>query len=289
MRVLLCSATCLLLTLCLNAQGFSGGFKAGLNFNQFSGPQEGNEDMSFEDFRTSTGFHVGATFAYGFTDLVGLKGELIYSQKGGEIRYEGPGYFFLYPVGSDPVALSNGTTVVQELSVINSYIDIPITAYYRIGPIEVEGGFNVGLQISSRGSGSVRYNTNSNLPALAEIALNYDANFNSDGPGAESVVSRNPMPLPDGSLLPSVIGGNYNSDRDDNRYERLDFGLVFGVAVFVNSGLYIGARYNHGLTDVTKPENDLRISELGNNGQRLFNEDDEDFNRSIQASVGFRF
>ncbi|MEL7375889.1 MAG: porin family protein [Bacteroidota bacterium] len=285
MRIILCSIATLLLAFAVNAQGFSGGFKAGLNFNQFSGPQEGNDEMSFEDFKTSTGFHVGATFAYAFTDLVGIKGELMYSQKGGEIAYEGPGYVFFYPDSDEE--FFRQATVTQELSITNSYIDIPITAYYRIGPIEVEGGFNMGLQISSRGSGSVRY-TGFNNFIIDELALNYDANFNSDGPGAESIVSFNPDPLP-GLPLPSVIGGNYNSDRSDNRYQRLDFGLVFGAAVFVNSGLYLGIRYNHGLTDVTKSENDLRISELETNGRRLFNEDDEDFNRSIQASIGFRF
>lgn len=288
MRHLISTSFLLLLTTTLFAQGFSGGFKAGLNFNQFDGPMEGNGEMTFEDFQTSVGFHVGATFAYEFTDLVGVKGELIYSQKGGEIRYEGPSYFFLYNADGNETPLFG--SAIQELSVINSYLDIPITAYYRIGPLEVEGGFNVGLQISSRGSGSVRYTTGSNNPDLRDIALTFDANFNSDEPGLESIVSSDPnVQLSNVTSFPSVIGGNYNSDRDDNRYERLDFGLVFGISLFLNEGLYVGARYNHGLTDVTKPENDLRLSELGDNNTRLFNTDDEDFNRSIQASIGFRF
>ncbi|MEM6396589.1 MAG: porin family protein [Bacteroidota bacterium] len=285
MRNLFFTLLLLLFATTLAAQGFSGGFKAGLNFNRFDGPKEGNDEMTFEDFETSTGFHVGATFAYEFTDLVGVKAELIYSQKGGEIRYEGPGYIFLYP--EDDIEGFEFADVTQELSITNSYIDIPITAYYRLGPVEIEAGLSAGLQISSRGSGSVRYETNNSF--LGEIALNYDASFNSDEAGAGSIVSFQTETLPSGLQLPAVIGGNYNSDRDDNRYERLDFGLVFGISVFLNDGLYVSGRYNHGITDVTNPDNDLRVSELGPGGQRLFNEGDEDFNRSIQASIGFRF
>ncbi|MEL6276676.1 MAG: outer membrane beta-barrel protein, partial [Bacteroidota bacterium] len=69
----------------LAGQGFSGGFKAGLNFNTFDGPLEDN-GAGTEVFNSTTGFHIGATFAYGFTDLFGLKADLMYSQKGVEQR-----------------------------------------------------------------------------------------------------------------------------------------------------------------------------------------------------------
>ena len=58
------------------AQGeFSGGFKAGLNFNNFIGPEESADEV----FATNTGFHIGASFVYSVTDLFGLKAELMYS------------------------------------------------------------------------------------------------------------------------------------------------------------------------------------------------------------------
>jgi hypothetical protein len=70
----------------LFAQGFSGGFRAGLNFISFDGDQEMSADgsVTFEEFTQTTGFHVGATFAFAFTDLVGVKADLMYSQKGGQ-------------------------------------------------------------------------------------------------------------------------------------------------------------------------------------------------------------
>ena len=272
------------LTPALQAQEFSGGFKAGLNFNRFEGPVEGVEGMDFESFNNSTGFHVGATFALEFTDLVGLKLELIYSQKGGEISYEGPGYVFLYS-DNDEQAFGAETRIIQ--SIVNSYLDFPLTAYYRLGPLELEGGANFGFLISSRGSGSARYTTQSS--GVGELAFTYDANFLGDRAGAGSIGRLADDLLPSGFRPPSLIGAYYNSDRDDSRYSRIDLGLVVGLSVYLNNGLYVAARYNHGLTDVTQPENDLRKSELGSNNTRLFNEDDEDFNRSLQFSIGFRF
>ncbi|MEM7573829.1 MAG: porin family protein [Bacteroidota bacterium] len=284
MRVFISCLLLAVLGLALQAQQFSGGFKAGLNFNRFEGPVEGVDGMDFESFNNSTGFHVGATFAYEFTDLVGLKMELIYSQKGGEISYEGPGYVFLYS-DTDEQAFFADTRVIQ--SIVNSYLDFPLTAYYRLGPLELEGGANFGFLISSRGSGSARYETQ--VPDIGELAFTYDANFLGDRAGAGSIGRFADNTLPSGFLPPSLIGAYYNSDRDDSRYSRIDLGLVIGLSVYLNNGLYVAARYNHGLTDVTQPENDLRRSELGTNNSRLFNEDDEDFNRSLQFSVGFRF
>ena len=67
----------------LSAQGFSGGFKAGLNFSTFDGDAEVDESGNIlETFNNTTGFHVAATFAYAFTDLFGVKADLMYSQKG---------------------------------------------------------------------------------------------------------------------------------------------------------------------------------------------------------------
>ena len=78
-----------LLCTCGRAQGFSGGFRAGLNFITFSGPVEMSEDgqTAYERKNRTTGFHVAATFAYQFTDLVGIKADLMYSQKGAEYVY----------------------------------------------------------------------------------------------------------------------------------------------------------------------------------------------------------
>lgn len=269
----------------LAAQGFSGGFKAGLNFNSLDGPLEMNADgMSLEELNQATGFHVGATFAYGFTDLFGVKADLMYSQKGGEQRYEGQSFFYVYGDNFEQVI---GGTRRSELDIINSYIEIPVMVYYKLGPLEISGGASAGFLVSSAGSGGATY-TNTVYGDDERIIFNYESNFFRDPAQLGSVVRLNDEPVGNTNVrLPSVIGAYYNNETDESLFRRLDLGLVVDLAVYLNSGLYIGARYNLGLTDVTKAENDL-AGQLSPNLNRQFR-DDDDRNRSLQLSVGFRF
>ncbi len=276
-----------LTTLLLHAQTFSGGFRAGLNFITFDADQEMSGDMTLEEFRRTTGFHVGATFALAFTDLVGIKADLMYSQKGGEVRYQGPSYFYLYNDATDTDGLRILGDLDSERDVLNSYIDIPVVAYYRIGPVEIEGGASGGLLVNSRASGSATF-TNAILPdgrAIDGITVNYDYNYFSDEIGFPAIIE------PNGSRqgYPAVIDAYYNSTDNTPLYRRLDFGLVGGASVFLNNGLYLGLRYQYGLTDATRGENDQRLTRTDGNSEREYNTDDEDYNRVIQASVGFRF
>ena len=270
----------------LQAQ-FSGGFRAGLNFISFDADSEMNEGMSLEDFRRTTGFHVGATFAYAFTDLVGVKADLMYSQKGGEVRYQGPSYFYLYNDAADAEGLRIAGDLDSERDVLNSYIDIPVVAYYRLGPLEIEGGVSAGFLVNSRASGSATF-TNVVLPdgrPIADVSYNYDYNYFNDDIGFEAIVEPNESR----TGFPAVIDAYYNSEDDRPLYRRLDFGLVGGAAFFLNNGLYLGLRYQYGLTDASRGENDLRLTRTEGVSEREYNTEDKDYNRVIQASVGFRF
>lgn len=278
-------------SLSVSAQEFSGGFRAGLNFISFSGDQEMSSvsDATYETFNRTTGFHVGATFALAFTDLVGIKADLMYSQKGGEIRYEGPSYFYLYANQDD----LEGSVIFgdrnSEYDVVNSFIDIPLTAYYRLGPLEIEGGFSAAFMVNSRVSGGATYNTNT-FGIDNDIVFNVDGNYFQDRAGGGGVISRSSTPLPRTDVLPpDVISAYYNSNSDEKLYKRLDFAAVIGLSFYLNNGLFIGARYQHGLTDATLGENDLRITNDTQVGGREFNTEDTDNSRVIQASVGFRF
>jgi hypothetical protein len=278
-------------SLSLSAQEFSGGFRAGLNFISFSGDQEMSSvsDATYETFNRTTGFHVGATFALAFTDLVGIKADLMYSQKGGEIRYEGPSYFYLYANQDD----LEGSVIFgdrnSEYDVVNSFIDIPLTAYYRLGPLEIEGGLSAAFMVNSRVSGGATYNTNT-FGLDNDIVFNVDGNYFQDRAGGGGVISRSSTPLPRTDVFPpDVISAYYNSNSDEKLYRRLDFAAVIGLSFYLNNGLFIGARYQHGLTDATLGENDLRITNEDLVGGREFNTEDTDNSRVIQASVGFRF
>lgn len=269
----------------LSAQEFSGGFRAGLNFESFDSDAEMDPSgMTLETFKRTTGFHVGATFALAFTDLVGLKADLMYSQKGGEILYEGPSYFYLYGDGLETRALGNRRS---ETDVVNSYIDIPLVGYYRIGIFEVEGGLSGGFLVNSRASGSsIVTNVFSQTDGrqLPDLSVSYDYNYFSNVTGEAALIEATGS-----DRLPEVIDAYYNSNDDRPLYRRLDFGLVGGVAVFLNNGLYLGLRYQYGLTDATRGENDQQFYADDTTTEREYNTDDKDYNRVIQASVGFRF
>ena len=290
-RLVLCLALLLPLGR-LTAQQFSGGFRAGLNFITFDGDQEmgaiGGQEMTLEEFKRTTGFHVGATFAYELTDLFGFKADLLYSQKGGEVLYDGPSYFFLYAPDDGPSDRITGN-LQSERDVLNSYIDIPVVAYYRLGPLELEGGVSMGLLVNSRASGSASFTNVQDLQSrpFPDVAYNYDYNYFNGAIGREAVVEFNDASNVDN--LPDVIDAYYNAIDNTPLYRRLDFGLVGGVSFFLNNGLYIGGRYLLGLTDTTRPENDQRLFTSDNNAEIEYNPDDKDYNRVIQASVGFRF
>ncbi|PPK84036.1 outer membrane protein with beta-barrel domain [Neolewinella xylanilytica] len=271
----------------LYAQTFSGGFRAGLNFITFDADEEMDGDMTLEEFRRTTGFHVGATFALAFTDLVGVKADLMYSQKGGEVRYQGPSYFYVYGDVNDVEGLRINGDLDSERDVLNSYIDIPVVGYYRLGPVEIEGGVSAGFLVNSRASGSATF-SNVTFPdgrTVDDISFNYDYNYFSDDIGFAAIIE----PSPTRQGFPSVIDAYYNSEDNRPLYRRLDFGLVGGASVFLNNGLYLGLRYQYGLTDATRGENDLRLARTEGVEEREYNTNDKDYNRVIQTSIGFRF
>lgn len=277
-------ALCLVST-SLYSQGFSGGFKAGLNFSTLAGDTElGVDDKELETFETTTGFHVAATFAYAFTDLVGVKADFMYSQRGVKRRFEGPSYFYFYaPTGEE--FLYNSQLTWQQTAV-NSYIDIPVMAYYRIGSLEVAGGATAGFLVSSRGTGSaIHKNT---IFDTDEVVFSYENNYFQDEAGLGSVVVNGTTPVsPNGPVLPSVIGAYYNNDSDKPLFNRFDLGLVAELNYFLNNGLFVGLRYQYGLSDVTNSDSDQQLYLA--TGEEVVKRDDKDYNRSIQASVGFRF
>jgi hypothetical protein len=279
-----------LLISCLSplfAQGFSGGFRAGLNFNTFDGDQEMSADGSttYEDFARTTGFHVGATFAYGITDLFGFKANFMYNQKGAQKDFtDTPSAFYLYLDENDVEGDAVFGRLTGEIDVVNSYIDIPVTAYYRLGPFEIEGGASMGFLVNSRASGGLSYG-DTNISRDEDIVFNVEGSFYSDEAGFNGGEARTDGPI----RIPTIISTYYNSNNAEPLYRRFDFALIGGIGVFLNNGLFLGARYQHGMTDVTRGENDLRLANENRSQEREFNADDKDYTRSFQASVGFRF
>lgn len=287
MRYIFCVLAFLVLANTLSAQGeFSGGFKAGLNFNEIDGPAE-NENESYD---TNTGFHIGASFVYSFTDLFGMKAELMYSQKGARYSYEGPSYFTFYTTTTGTPIYADGNRR-SDISISNSYIDIPVLLYYKIGKLELEAGANVGFLISSSGSGGITFSgtTQAGTP-IPEFTTGADFGYYSSERGLDALLSTEQITLNTlPAFRPTSIDAYYEStDSEAKKYKTLDVGLNAGLAFFLNEGLYIGVRANYGLSDITNEEQDISPVALLP-GNQYETRDDQDRNISFQASVGFRF
>jgi hypothetical protein len=280
------------------------GFKTGLNFAKFSGPSEtDSEGKALETWDNVTGFHIGATFGYNFTDNYGLNAELLFSRRGVKYIFDGDSYrVFRYPNGE---TLSTGSSRYL-INVNNSYIDIPLTFVARWGDFEVSAGGYAGFMVGSVGDGSLRYagktvplgNTVTNVETGAsELVWNLSHNYRKDNPGEgegeEKVIAKVDARNVE---MPATLGAYYDYPEDrGSLYNGLDYGLIGGVAYYLSSSLYIGARVQYGLADVTNNNADLSKTEIDAltpsipYEERLIYRDDKDKNFMIQASVGFSF
>ena len=278
------------LALGLNAQNeFIGfGFRAGLSLSKIDGPSElGPAGEELEENNYTGGFHIGMAINFKFTDIMGLRTEVAYSQRGTAYKYNGPSYLFLGANTLQPLTLSG--TRNQSLKVSNSYLDIPITAYYKIGYFEVFGGLNTGILLGSTAGGEIAFEgisplSGENIPI--EIGLNYNYKKDAAGQGSTNL---NDIKV-DGKSYPTpeFLGAYYNDPiKSKNYYKTLDLGLVIGLAYFLNDGLYLSGRYIHGLGDVDENVYDHALSQLSA-GARIPR---TDINKSSswQISVGFSF
>jgi hypothetical protein len=270
-----------------HAQEFSAGFRAGLNFSTFDAPSETDADGgNLEEYKLGSGFHVGGMANLKFTDEFGLRGELLYSQKGVAYNYTGLSFWVLPTVdGGQLIATGDRATV---LSITNSYIDIPIMAVGRFGRIEVSGGFSTGFLVSSRGSGELKFSGNtSDGSTVAPFTVALDFNYLQ---GREDVGEVELRDIAGKTVeIPKTLGAYYEELENSERlFNTLDVGLIGGVAFFVNEGLFMGLRVNYGLSDITKTDRDFSRQSLDEDNNYIPQED-TDRNLVLQASVGFSF
>lgn len=269
---------------------FGYGFKTGINFNSFSS----DDIREGEEFVNTTGFHIGAAFGYKFTELMGARAELLYSIRGGRIRYDGEGAF--------PLVRPDGSTVVingtrrSTLRINNNYLEVPVTFYYKPAPwIELSVGAQAGVLIGSTAIGQQGIlgtaNIDDQLFNVNELRFNLDYNYGKDSFDDTEEINAFVEIAGENVTYPSSIGAYYEYDRDYGKpYETFDFSAVGGISFFLNKGLYVGARANIGLRDITRNEAD-RVSVLAADGVSLetVQRDDTDTNRALQVSVGFIF
>jgi hypothetical protein len=278
-----------LATQLLHAQGlFSGGFRAGLTFSSIQGPSETDDNgTALETFGFSSGFHVGASFNYKLTDLFGLRGELLYAQKGVNYTYDGPSFWIFEPLNSAPI-LSRGTRQMR-INVSNSYIETPVMAFGRIGPIEISAGINPAFLVSSRGFGELSYSGRTTLGSnVAPLTINLEHNYLKDT-YRQAIGNDREQRIIDGRAveIPLRTGAYQEGNQNDHKtYQRFDLGLIGGLSFFINESLYLGGRLHYGLSDVTHNQQDFSRKNLDNNGGFVAR-DDKDRNMALYLSLGF--
>jgi len=268
---------------------FGFGFRAGASFSKLDGPSElGPNGEELEEYSTARGFHIGAAVSYKFTDQVGMKAEFVFSQRGTIYDYNGPSYYVL---GRGNVL----TTTIegdrkQTLNVSNAFLDIPVLVYYKIGKFEISGGINTGILMASTAGGSTDFNGISQLGsniAPFEVGLNH--NYKKDEAGGASDELLNVVVDGRTYTVPETVMAYYEFEtKNKNLYNTIDFGLVAGAAFYLNEGLYLGARYVHGLGDVDQNEYDVSLQYLNPDGS-FVQRADENSSRSWQISIGFSF
>ncbi len=283
-----CLAILLAWSVLLPAQQFSGGFKSGLNFSTFSGPSEtDNNGNELENFKTNTGFHIGATFRMALTDYFGVRAELLYSQKGVDYTYEGPSYWTFINNTNPVYTVGNRVSIV---SISNSYLDLPLMAYVRLGRIELSGGINASILLGSTGTGDLTYSGGATTggASIEAFTLALDYNYFGDRYQGFNTFENHVIPVGNTTLeVPKNIGAYYAGvENEEHLFRRTDFGLNAGISFYLNKGLYLGFRANVGMTDVTKMEQDYSRFKLADDNSLILR-DDDDKNLSFQASIGF--
>jgi Outer membrane protein beta-barrel domain len=262
------------------AQDFSFGFKTGLNFSEIKGdPEEGTN--ATETFDRNLGFHFGATFAWHITEMMGLKGELMYSQKGTRRNFEGDSYYNFLTPNNEAVRVTGVRK--QELNITNSYLDLPVTFFVKpFSRFEIYGGASIGVLVKDDAGSSASPNTFEH-----ELDFSYFSNepgeMTYDEPASTVRIKNEEVPYP------QTAGAYYESLEDRGRpYKGIDLGLVGGVSVYLSKSLYVSGRINYGLLDITKSKADVSLSKLDENNE-FISRNDDDRNVSLQASIGFSF
>ncbi len=271
-------------------QSISGGFKAGLNFSRFEGPSEtGPSGDDLEEFSLTTGFHVGGMVNFKFSDQFGIRSEIMYTQMGTEYQYDGPSYLRLFTALGEALPTTGERRI--RLTVNNGYVSIPISGYARLGPLEFSAGVYGSILLASTGSGEWRYT--GVTPAgqnVQEVLTVIDARYLRDEFQQENVEDFTIRALDNRAIqIPNEVGGYYDTqENDENLYRTLDFGILGGLSVYLNQGLFLGLRASYGLSDVTNENQDIYYRMLGDDGLPSPSED-KDRNFSLQTSIGFSF
>jgi len=266
------------------------GVRAGLNFSKFTGPLEVGES-----YNTSGGFHFGINYTYELNDKFGIRGELLYTQRGtGQTYKDSSSYYFVNPIVGTTFLTEGYVDMTLEIS--TATISLPVTANYRLSrKFEIFGGASLDFVVGPSGSGRVQFIDP--LDANLNFTQSFDHNYNSDVPGQfNTFIPTNLLVNLNGDIvtLPRIIGAYYNfpalgvDEEMTSRIRGFDAYLIAGTNYYINSGFYIGARIEFGLIDTTNDSVDKSLKSLDDTNNFIFR-DDTDKSIGVAFSFGFKF
>ncbi|MEZ4948643.1 MAG: hypothetical protein R2784_04540 [Saprospiraceae bacterium] len=176
----------------------------------------------------------------------------------------------------------------MSVNISSSYIDVPIMVFARATSwLELSVGVVPGFLVYSSGTGELTFTSDRLATYTQELDYNYygDEVGEADFSNPIRVENKNTGNLVD---VPSSAGAYYyQKEKDGSYFNFFDLGAMAGISFYLNKGLYLGARYNYGLIDVTNNKNDYSVITLENGEQVL--RKDKDTNNGWQFSVGFNF
>ena len=269
---------------------FTVGFKAGLSYSKHNGPSEMANGNDLETKSIAGGFHVGATFNYAITDLFGFRSGLIFNQKGGKFTYDGPSNFYFRnePPEEDVYIIGNRR---MNYRMTNAYIDIPLTAYVKLGKFELHGGGYFSIMAAGSAGGEMVFNGTSMISgsAVDEFRATLDHNYYRNVAGGASGGPQEVIVDGMREITPTIQGAYYEYEEKDGSFLKpLDYGLDATLNYFINEGFYFGLDVQFGLADLTNNNMDISYSILNEDLTRP-TRDDVDTNLGFNVSLGFSF
>jgi Outer membrane protein beta-barrel domain len=276
----------------LAQEGFGFGMHIGLNYSTIRGTSEviAGSTKTLETFNYNSGLQGGLLVRFGITDLIGFRLEANYAQRGMKYAYEGIG---IQPFRNDKAAaiLTTGT-LKYNLNLTNSYIELPLTVYARLGEHwEVHAGSYFAYLAKSAADGALTLTGAKTLlgTTVPDYSGTIDYNYlSADDDKAD--VSNNKVLFTEGTYTvksPASLGAYYGRGTANGYWwNRVDYGLVAGLSYRMRSGLMAVARFNYGLADVTN--NAVHAMQSGLSADKKFvlrNTDDK--NMGVQISFIF--
>lgn len=285
----------------LFSQGYNIGIRAGLGQNKFSGPSEAN---ATEKYKLAGGFHFGINFQWNFTDVIGVRSEIVYNQTGSAYQFSSDDGYYLYrklvtgTLALDLEPRSDWPLLrdkkIVNLNFSNSYLQLPITAHIRVNnKIEIFGGAYAGLLLNPLATGTITFGEGDlfEFPHIFVQGLEYD--FNSDVAGQYNRFVNSRLLIVNGRDvdIPGAVGAYYffeDNTEYEQKFKSFDYGLTGGFAYYLNRGFYASMRVEYGMADITNTRGDISLQELNPDKTFIFN-DDSDRNLGIYLSLGFKF